>query len=120
MINIDHLPKVGGAENIWYHIFILIDVVNFLWCVYLGFFFHLKHSDEITVLQSTVTGAISWIQAGLPLKKLKIVLYEDNNKELNSKFAKLKQTHLKSQRKVSLFSTSRKFTTKNMNTVNMK
>lgn len=84
------------------------------------FFFHLKHSDEITVLQSIVTGAISWIQAGLPLKKLKIVLYEDNNKELNSKFAKLKQTHLKSQRKVSLFSTSRKFTTKNMHTVNMK
>lgn len=58
-----------------------------------------QHSDEITVLQSIVTGAISWIQAGLPLKKLKIVLYEDNNKELNSKFAKLKQTHLKSQRK---------------------
>lgn len=120
MINIDHLAKVGGAENIWYHIFILIGVVNFLWCVYLVFFFHLKHSDEITVLQSIVTGAISWIQAGLPLKKLKIVLYEDNNKELNSKFAKLKQTHLKSQRKVSLFSTSRKYTTKNMHTVNMK
>lgn len=58
-----------------------------------------QHSDEIIVLQSIVTGAISWIQAGLPLKKLKIVLYEDNNKELNSKFAKLKETHLKSQSK---------------------
>lgn len=42
MINIDHLPKVGGAENIWCHVFILIDVVNFLWCVYLGFFFSFK------------------------------------------------------------------------------
>lgn len=42
MINIDYFFKVGGVENIWYYVFILIDVVNFLWCVYLGFFFLFK------------------------------------------------------------------------------
>lgn len=58
-----------------------------------------QRSDQITVLHSIVSGAISWIQAGLPLKQLKIVIYEDNNEELNRKFAKLKETHLKSQNK---------------------
>lgn len=72
--------------------------------------FHLKRHDQIIVLQSIVTGAITWIKAGLPLKKLKIVLYRDDDKELNHKFAKLKKTHRKFQIKVSLFFfTSRKY-----------
>jgi hypothetical protein len=51
-----------------------------------------------------VQGAISWIQAGLPLKKLKIVLYEAQNEDLNKCFSSLKGEHIKMQRKeVSFF-----------------
>ena len=66
-------------------------------------FFYSQRSDETIVLQATVNGAVSWIQAGLPLKTLKIVLYQDDSKELNACFSKLKEKHIKSQKiKVSL------------------
>ncbi|XP_022335076.2 uncharacterized protein LOC111131714 [Crassostrea virginica] len=58
-----------------------------------------QRSDETIVLQATVNGAISWIQAGLPLKTLKIVLYQDDSKELNACFSKLKTKQMKSQNK---------------------
>ena len=61
--------------------------------------FYSQRSDERTVLEAIVNGAISWIQAGLSLKTLKIVLYQEDSEELNACFSKLKEKHIKSQKK---------------------
>ncbi|XP_061168895.1 uncharacterized protein LOC133178163 [Saccostrea echinata] len=58
----------------------------------------LLHSDKKIVLQATVQGAISWIQAGLPLKKLKIVVFGDQDADLNKCFTSLKEKHVKTHR----------------------
>ncbi|KAL5007943.1 hypothetical protein ScPMuIL_013524 [Solemya velum] len=47
------------------------------------------HSKS-AVLESMVDGAANWINAGLPLRCMKIVLYEENNREINRLFIKLK------------------------------
>ncbi|XP_061166247.1 uncharacterized protein LOC133175136 [Saccostrea echinata] len=58
-----------------------------------------QRSDRTLVLQATVQGAISWIQAGLPLKKLKIVVFGDQDDDLNKCFSSLKGVHMKAHKK---------------------
>ncbi|XP_062596636.1 uncharacterized protein LOC134258086, partial [Saccostrea cucullata] len=55
--------------------------------------------DKNIVLDAIVQGAISWIQAGLPLKKLKIVVFGGKDDDLNKCFSSLKEKHLKANRK---------------------
>lgn len=51
-----------------------------------------------------VEAAIKWINAGLPLRKLKIVIYEEISQEVESIFAALKKKYMAKNAKMKVFS----------------